>query len=257
MRTAAVIPAFNSDKTIREVVKETLKHVDTVIVVDDGSTDKTSSILKRLAKRGHCTVLTHQKNSGKGEALRTAIKYLKSRSKSSTPDAVIFLDADGEHNPGNIPRFLAMLKEVDVVLGARTSHRNRARRIMNKWMGFWFRLVDSGISDPSCGFRAVRWDVLRKLELHSSDFCIDAEIMLGAIKAGASITSIPLSHCIYSKSSVSRADFLRINNFFDTWVLQNVRHMALSPARRTMLVAGASAGRLLGTLLAKRIKDRK
>ena len=81
MKTAAIIPIFNNDKTIGDVIKKARKHVDTVIVVNDGSTDDTPSILKGLAKRGHCTLLTHPENRGKGEALRRAIKHLKSRGK--------------------------------------------------------------------------------------------------------------------------------------------------------------------------------
>lgn len=254
MKTAAIIPVFNNDQTIGVVVKETRKYVDTVIVVDDGSTDDTSSTLKRLAKRSHCIVLTHQKNRGKGEALRTAIRHLRSRRGKGKPEAVVFLDADWEHEPNKIPQFIDALRKADFIIGERTSHRSRARQLLNKWMTFWFMLIDSGITDPSCGFRAVRWEVLRKLELCSPDFCIDAEMILEVIKAGASITSIGLPFWKHAPSSVNRKDFIRINNFFDKWVLHNAKHLRLSDPRRVTLITGASVGKAIGSLLAKWMK---
>ena len=254
MRTAAVIPVFNNDRTVGDIIRETQKHVDMVIVVNDGSTDGTSIILKGLAKRDYCTILTHPENRGKGEALKSAIKHLKSNAAGL--DAVVFLDADKEHDPEEIPHFLRMLGIADIVIGMRASYRDRKRRLLNRWMMFWFRLINPRISDPSCGFRAVRWEVLKKLELHSSDFCIDAEIVLEAIKAGASIISVNVSLPKHAVSSVTRTDFIRINNFFDDWVLRNARHLRLSPPRRVTLVAGASVGKTMGTLLAKWMKQR-
>lgn len=249
MRTVAIIPVFNNDRTVGDVIRKTRRHVDKVIVIDDGSTDDTPVILKRFAKRSQCRVLTQVTNLGKGEALRTAIRHLKSRGKGKGLEAVVFLDADGEHNPDEIPRFLEALERADVVLGARTSHRSKARLLLNRWMAFWFRLLDSGVSDPSCGFRAVRWNVLKKLELRSSDFCIDAEIILEAIKAGASVASIPVSLRTHSASSVSGADFLRMNNFFDRWVIHNARQLNVSTGKRLFLMTSASIGKALGTLL--------
>ncbi len=249
MGIAAIIPVFNNERTIADVVKKTREYVDTVLVVDDGSTDGTAGALRGIAERGTCTVLTHPGNRGKGEALKTAISYLKRAREARKADAVVFLDADGEHNPGEIPLFLNALKMADVVLGARTSHRSKARRILNGWMGLWFRLLNPAVTDPSCGFRAMRWDVLKRLGLRSSDFCIDAEMILEAIKARASITSISLSHSTHSTSSVSSADFLRINNFFDRWVMRNVRHLAIRGGKCLVLLTGARAGNLLGTAL--------
>lgn len=248
MKTIAVIPTYNNAETIGSVIKGAGRQVDKVIVVDDGSTDGTPGILRRLAKRGHCTVFTHQKNRGKGEALKTAISHLKSAGKKAQLGAVVFLDADGEHNPLEIPQFINALKTADVVLGARTSHRSRARALLNRWMAFWFRLLDSGVSDPSCGFRAARWDILKRLELRSSDFCIDAEMILEAIKAGASISSIRISPVKRATSAVSGRDYLSINNFFDRWIMANAGHLRLTPRKRLLLLAGARLGSVLRKL---------
>lgn len=242
MKTAAVIPTYNNAETIGSVIKGAGRHVDKVIVVDDGSTDDTSSILRRLAKHGHCTVLTHQENRGKGEALRSAINHLKSRRDAAGLEAVVFLDADGEHNPKEIPQFLNALETADVVLGRRTSYRSRARHLLNSWMALWFRLLDPVVADPSCGFRAIRWNLLQGMELGSSGFCIDAEIILEAIKAGASVNSISVSHTRYHSSSLKTVDFLRINNFFDRWVLDNAKSLNINPVKKSIVTIGAMMG---------------
>lgn len=257
MKTIAVIPTYNNAETIGSVIRGAGRQVDKVIVVDDGSTDDTPGILRRLAKRGHCTVLTHQKNRGKGEALKTAISHLKSAGKKAQLGAVVFLDADGEHQPEEIPRFISSLETADIVLGVRTSYRSKTRHLLNRWMALWFRILSSRIIDPSCGFRAVRWPLLERLELRSSDFSIDAEIVLEAVKAGASITSVRITPGMRAESTVGRADYLRMNDFFDQWVLRNAKRLRISPTKKMFLLCGASVGRLAGGLLLVLARERE
>lgn len=250
MGTAAIIPVHDNEATVGDVISEAKKHVDALIAVDDGSTDGTARWLRKAADRKGCVVLSHRKNRGKGAAIRTALSHL--RAMGGRPEAVVFLDADGEHDPRDIPRLIAALGQADFVLGERASHRSWTRRCLNSWMGAWFRLLDGNIKDPSCGLRAARWETLRKLDLRSTDFSIDAEMILEAVKIGASIASVRISPAANARSSVSRRDFILMNCFFDRWVLRNARQIELSPVKRLLLLAGSRVGDALGTALLNR-----
>ncbi len=252
MKTTAIIPVYNNPDTIGSIARKTEKYVDSVIVVDDGSRSSTKRVLKRLSKRKACTVLTHKKNRGKGAAIRTALAHLEELSKNEQPDAVVFLDADGEHLPREIPKFIRRLQKVDVVLGSRTAYRSKKRRRLNKLMAFWFQLLHRDVKDPSCGFRAFTYPLLQRLELTTSDFCIDAEMILESIKARASIISVSVSPITYSESSVSQRDYAKINNFFDQWVLNNAHQPFTYTKKRPLLLTGVRVGRILGKVLLRK-----
>ena len=99
----AVIPAYNEEKNIANIVKKTKKYVNDVVVVDDGSKDKT----KELGEKAGAVVLRHILNLGKGAALKTGCDYAFKRGA----EYVIALDADAQHNPYDIPRFIEKLKK--------------------------------------------------------------------------------------------------------------------------------------------------
>ncbi len=118
MKLSVVIPAYNEERTIEQVVRavENLRLAEEVIVVDDGSTDGTPKILERLKKEHGIRVLTSEKNRGKGAALRTALHHLSG-------DVVIVQDADLELNPKEIPKLFEVIQsgKADVVYGCRFS----------------------------------------------------------------------------------------------------------------------------------------
>src|SRR5438874_13103910 len=97
-RTAAVIPAYNEEKHIGDVVRRTRQQLDHVLVVDDGSRDKTAD----RAREAGGEVIVHQKNLGKGETIKTGLRHWLDRQF----DFVIILDADGQHRPEEIDRFV-------------------------------------------------------------------------------------------------------------------------------------------------------
>ena len=113
LKTLACIPAFNSEKTIGEIVKECLLHVDEVIVCDDGSTDNTA----QRAEENGALIVRHEKNYGYGAALIT----LFDKAREKNVDCMVTLDSDGQHIPEYIPRLLAPLSYAgnDVVIGSR------------------------------------------------------------------------------------------------------------------------------------------
>ena len=104
----AIIPAYNEEKHINKVVKQTKKYVDNVIVVDDGSKDKT----KAAASKAKAIVLRHLVNLGKGASLKTGCDY----AVKNNADIMIVIDADAQHDPDEIPKFLETIKNCDVVL---------------------------------------------------------------------------------------------------------------------------------------------
>jgi len=112
-RIIACIPAYDEEKTIAKIVLKTKKHVNKVIVCDDGSQDMTAEIAKALG----ATVVKHEKNMGYGAALRTL--FLETRNHN--PDVMITLDADDQHDPDEIPRLAKAVLEhqADIVIGSR------------------------------------------------------------------------------------------------------------------------------------------
>jgi glycosyltransferase involved in cell wall biosynthesis len=108
----AVMPAFNEERTISDIIKNTRKYVDEVVMIDDFSSDRTSEI----AKKAGATVLRHKENRGLGGALRTGFDYaLKNKA-----DIIITIDADGQHDPDEIPKFIEKIQSgYHFVLGTR------------------------------------------------------------------------------------------------------------------------------------------
>ena len=107
----AVIPAYNEERDISAIVKKTKKYVEGIVVVDDGSRDKT----RHAAEQANAIVLSHAINLGKGAALKTGCDFAVKKGAKF----IVALDADAQHNPGNIPRFIEKLKNNDIVFGYR------------------------------------------------------------------------------------------------------------------------------------------
>ena len=149
--TYAVIAAKNEAKHISAVVKDTKKYVNKVIVVDDGSSDNTSE----KAKEAGAIVLQHLVNLGKGAATKTGCEYAISKGA----ETIVFLDADGQHEPKDIIKFKEKLKEKDIVFGIRK--RNKHMPAVLK-LGNWFlnkaanSLYGIDVPDTQCGFRTFK-----------------------------------------------------------------------------------------------------
>jgi len=155
-RVAVVIPAYNEDQFIADVVSRAKKYADQVIVVDDGSTDETA----RVAAENGAIVIVHERNMGKWVALRDGFKKAV-----EIADLIIQMDGDGQHDPDEIPKFLEALREFDLVLGYRSK---KGMPIIRKLSNFitttMLRVLFSlRVSDSQCGYRAYRREALRKL----------------------------------------------------------------------------------------------
>ncbi|MCH8329277.1 MAG: glycosyltransferase family 2 protein [Nanoarchaeota archaeon] len=214
----AIIPAHNEEKHIGKVVKETKKYIDNVIVVDDGSKDKT----KEAAEKSRAIVLRHLVNLGKGAALKTGCDY----AVKNKADIIIVIDADAQHDPKDIPKFLENMKKYDVVLAYRKSNKNMplilkfGNGFINQTIKF---LYGPKIIDSQCGYKAFSAKVYKKIRWKSSDYSMESEIIAKIGKRKLSYCEIPID-TIYSDKYKGTTILDGIKIVFDLliWKLNNI-----------------------------------
>ena len=188
----AIIPAYNEEKNIANVINETKKYVDKVVVVDDGSKDRTEEI----AKKSNAIVLRHLVNLGKGAALKTGCDY----AAKNKAEIIIAVDADAQHDPKEIPNFLKKIKKYDIVLAHRKLNKNMPLVLK---FGNWFinktinLLYSIKIKDSQCGYRAFTAKAYKKLRWRASDYSMESEIIAKIGKYKLSYAEIPIE-TIYS-----------------------------------------------------------
>ncbi len=188
MKTFVIIPARNEERHIAQVINETKKSSKNIVVVDDGSRDRT---LSEAEKRG-ATVLKHAINLGKGAALRTGAEY----SIKKGADAVVFIDSDGQHLPSDIPRLLKALEGADVVFTYRnlkSQHMPLTKKFGNFVLNALLKLLFGiKIIDTQCGFKAITSRAYKTLGLISSDYNIESEIAAKTGKYGLRFRQVPI-----------------------------------------------------------------
>ena len=195
-KSAAVIPAYQEEKHIGDVVRRALAQLDHVLVVDDGSTDQTAD----RARAAGAEVTVHAQNRGKGETIKTGLRHWFDQGF----EFVIVLDADGQHRPEEIDRFLATAlspPEPKLVLGNRmnnVAHMPRLRRIVNRYMSTKIsRLCGQNIPDTQCGFRMVHRQLIPDLLGGADRFEYETEMLILTCRKGCRVESIPIS-TVYS-----------------------------------------------------------
>lgn len=190
MKTCILIPGYNESRMIGQVVTNTRKIIDDVVVIDDGSRDNTAQI----AQDAGAYVIKHEVNKGKGAALRTGFQYVIDHGY----DAVITMDSDGQHDPDDIPGFLDAVEKIGsgIIIGTRMgdiSTMPLIRRCTNKLTSFSASiLARQQIEDSQSGFRLITTDVLKTIQLETAGFETESEILIKASKAGFRITSVPI-----------------------------------------------------------------
>jgi len=190
MKVTAVIPAKNEEEGIEKIIKNVSRFVDEVLVVDGHSKDKTRQIAKECGAK---VVLDGGK--GKGDGIRTGIRKAKG-------DIIVFIDADGSHNPKDIPKLIKPIKngEADLVVASRAKGGSDEVRLDLDGL---FRQIGSEIAailvnfrwranltDIQNGFRAIRRKTALALKLESDGFEIEEEMIMKCLKRGVRIMEV-------------------------------------------------------------------
>jgi glycosyltransferase involved in cell wall biosynthesis len=189
-RITAIIPAYNEELAIGSVVINTSAYVDQIIVVDDGSTDKTALI----AEKAGAQVIRHQQNMGKGAALKTGFNKVKNTG------IIVTMDSDGQHNPAEIPKLIQPIEngEADIVNGSRyldkkatetPAYRRVGQTVLDKATN-----INSGLSitDSQSGFRAFAAYTIPAFKFKESGFSIESEMLTDATEFDYKIMEVSI-----------------------------------------------------------------
>jgi len=193
MKSSLIIPAFNEEKGLPLVIEEALGKVDEIIVVDDGSTDKTFEVAQRYASKG-VRVIKHEHNKGKLAAIRTGIAAAKG-------DIIILTDADYTYPAKYLPRFISEIENgADLVIGSRfMGEGNRDIPFLNCIGNLLFSFLASYISclnltDAQSGYRAFRKRDFPKLDVKAKSLEFETKQTVKAAKLGYKIVEFPIDY---------------------------------------------------------------
>jgi len=183
------VPVFNNGATVKGIASECRLYLNNVLVVDDGSTD---ADISGMFAGTDISVIRHEKNRGKGEAIMTAAKYIAEKGGLF----MITIDADGQHYPKDLDKFIPLLSDDDsyIVIGCRNFNAENipeSSRFGRKFANFWLR-VETGVSIGDCqsGFRAYPVKHLLKLKLHGSHYDLESEVLARAVWAGLELKTV-------------------------------------------------------------------
>lgn len=187
----AIIPAYNEENALAEVIGRTFEHVDEIIVVDDGSSDKTSEVAIEAGAR----VIKHSVNLGKGEALKSGFKAVGDDS------IIITIDGDGQHNPSEIPDLIRPIIEdgADLVNGSRymngpEENTPAYRRVGQKVLDIATNIsAGTKVTDSQSGFRAFSPKSKNVFRFKDTGFGIESEMLVDAAEAGLKIVEVPIT----------------------------------------------------------------
>jgi len=189
---AVLIPAYNEEKNIGILVSKLKKNYSSIIVVDDGSTDRTNL----YARENGAVVLSHPACRGKGEALKTGFMHVMENNIA----AVVTLDGDGQHPVEDIPGFEKAYrrnKRAGVWVGKRRIKGTKMpliRRMTNMSMSVFISfLAGQWIPDTQCGFRLIKREVISAVKLNTSHFETESELLIKASWKGFAISSVCIS----------------------------------------------------------------
>lgn len=202
-----IIPAFNAEKTVGNVITEIIMQgfkLENIIVVDDGSFDRTRDIVKSFG----VTYVKHKGNIGKGAALKHGFRAAKER----RIERVFTIDADGQHRATEISLFLKHKDDFDIIVGYRHDMQNMPilRRLVNRITSLVVSLLSGTyLLDVQCGFRFIDLDIFRKFGLRTNNYQTESEMIVKAARSKNRIGSIPIT-TLYNKERSY------INPFIDT-----------------------------------------
>jgi dolichol-phosphate mannosyltransferase len=183
MRLLTAIPVFNEARHLINVLSEVRRYSPEILVIDDGSTDRTPQL---LAQQPDLRIVTHPVNRGYGAALRSAFAYALEHSF----DILITMDCDGQHEPARIPVLLEAIHDVDIVSGSRylrdfrqdTQAPEGRRRINEQITAELNERFGLNLTDAFCGFKAYRREALQKLSVTENGWGMPLEVWVQAAR---------------------------------------------------------------------------
>ena len=193
MRVLTAIPVYNEQAHIESVLAEVLRHAGDVLVVDDGSTDRTPDLLRGFPG---IQVLRHETNRGYGAGLRSAFQ----RTIDAGYDGLVTIDCDGQHEPSLIPTVAAGLDSADVVSGSRylkvfdpsqvpPEERRRINVEVTRWLN---ECLGLNLTDAFCGFKAYRASALEKFEITDDGYAMPLQLWAQAAAHGMTVVETPV-----------------------------------------------------------------
>jgi glycosyltransferase involved in cell wall biosynthesis len=196
MKLTVLMPVYNEIDTIEEIIKrvQATGLADEILLVDDGSVDGTRDILKELDGQDAIKVFYHERNQGKGAAVRTGIK-------NATGDVLLIQDADLEYDPRDYPKLLQPLEEgmADVVYGSRFLGAPRRvamfwHMVANKLLTLMTNvLYDTILTDMETGYKVFRREIVEDMPLHARRFEFEPEFTAKILKRGVRIFEVPIT----------------------------------------------------------------
>lgn len=237
LKLSVIIPIFNEEASIREVVDGVFAHFkeSEVIVVDDGSTDRGAE----MARQGGATVLRHPYNLGNGAAIKSGIR-------KASGDVLVFMDGDGQHRPEDIARLLKEIDHYAMVVGQRDGQgqanvgRSLANKIFNGLASYVCRFP---ILDLTSGFRAIRAPLAKQyVYLLPNTFSYPSTITLATIKSGHPVCYVP----IQVKPRVGQSKIKAVRDGVRFFVIILKITMLFSPLRIFLPVSLMFVGSALG-----------
>lgn len=220
LKCCVIIPTYNNEKTLQKVIESVLDFTQDIIIVNDGSTDSTSTILENFPK---LTQMHFSKNKGKGMALRSGFK----KAFADGFDYAIAIDSDGQHYADDIPVFVKELLENGeaLLIGSRNmAHESvpGGSSFGNKFSNFWF-WAETGVKldDTQSGFRLYPLKVMDAMTFYTSKFEFEIESIVKASWRGVAVKNVPIK-VLYNDERVSHfrpyKDFARIS-VLNTWLI--------------------------------------
>ncbi|MBN1416216.1 MAG: DUF2062 domain-containing protein [Bacteroidales bacterium] len=191
MKYCVIIPTYNNDKTLEQIISDVLKITKDIIVINDGSTDNTSRILE---KYDFIKIISYSPNRGKGYAIRKGFEL----AMADGFNYAITIDSDGQHFASDIGIFIERIKKEpdSLIVGARNLERenlSRGSSFANRFSNFWYRLI-TGISlaDTQTGFRLYPLDRIKGMRFFTQKYEFELEILVRSAWEGINIISVPI-----------------------------------------------------------------